>query len=112
MIRKSIYQKVGGLDEHHLGIAFNDVDFCCRLLEAGHINVWTPYAELYHHESKTRGYEDTKTKRQRFLKESEYMKHKWKEKLAFDPAYSPNLTLNHEDFSYAWPPRVELFDEP
>ena len=56
--------------------------------------------------------EDTKTKRQRFLKESEYMKHKWKEKLAFDPAYSPNLTLNHEDFSYAWPPRVELFDEP
>jgi len=112
VIRKSIYQKVGGLDERHLGIAFNDVDFCCRILEAGHINVWTPYAELYHHESKTRGYEDTKTKRRRFLKESEYVKSKWKEKLAVDPAYSPNLTLNHEDFSYAWPPRVELFDEP
>jgi glycosyltransferase involved in cell wall biosynthesis len=111
VIKKSIYQKVGGLDELHLGIAFNDVDLCCRLLEAGHANVWTPYAELFHHESRSRGYENTKTKRRRFKKEAEYMKSKWKELLAFDPAYSPNLTLNHEDFSYAWPPRVELVDE-
>ena len=111
VIKKSIYQKVGGLDELHLGIAFNDVDLCCRLLEAGHANVWTPYAELFHHESRTRGYENTKTKRRRFKKEAEYMKSKWKELLAFDPAYSPNLTLNQEDFSYAWPPRIEFIDE-
>jgi len=106
--RKSIYQKVGGLNEQQLGVAFNDVDFCCRLIEAGHVNVWTPYAELFHHESLTRGYEDTELKKQRFLKEAEYMKSKWKTLLAADPAYNPNLTLHHEDFSYAWPPRVEL----
>ena len=111
VIKKSIYQKVGGLDELHLGIAFNDVDLCCRLLEAGHANVWTPYAELFHHESRTRGYENTKNKKRRFKKEAEYMKSKWKELLAFDPAYSPNLTLNQEDFSYAWPPRIEFVDE-
>jgi GT2 family glycosyltransferase len=111
VIKKSIYQKVGGLDELHLGIAFNDVDLCCRLLEAGYANVWTPYAELFHHESRSRGYENTKTKRRRFKKEAEYMKSKWKELLAFDPAYSPNLTLNQEDFSYAWPPRIELVDK-
>ena len=108
VIRKSIYQKAGGLNEQNLGVAFNDVDLCCRLVEAGHLNVWTPYAELFHHESLTRGYEDTELKKQRFLKEAEYMKSNWKKLLAADPAYNPNLTLNHEDFSYAWPPRVEL----
>ena len=108
VIRKSIYQKLGGLNEINLGVAFNDVDFCCRLVEAGYLNVWTPYAELFHHESLTRGYEDTKLKKRRFLKEAEFMKSRWQNMLAADPAYSPNLTLNYEDFSYAWPPRVEL----
>ena len=111
VIRKSIYQKLGGLNEQNLGVAFNDVDFCCRLVEAGYLNVWTPYAELFHHESLTRGYEDTKLKKRRFLKEADYMKSRWQNMLAADPAYSSNLTLNYEDFSYAWPPRVELLGE-
>lgn len=109
LIKKSIYLEVGGLNEVDLQIAFNDVDFCLRVREAGYQNVWTPFAEFYHHESATRGFEDTPAKRARFNKEAEYMKRTWGESLLNDPAYSPNLTLDHEDFSLAWPPRVGLF---
>jgi O-antigen biosynthesis protein len=108
LVRKEIYQKVGGLNETNLAIAFNDVDFCLRVREAGFRNVWTPYAGLYHHESASRGYEDTPEKLERFGKEIEYMKTQWKDTLLKDPAYSPNLTLDDSDFSLAWPPRVEL----
>ena len=106
LIKKSIYNEVNGLDEDHLAVAFNDVDFCLRIREAGYRNVWTPYAELYHHESATRGYEDTPERQARFRDEVLYMKKRWGDALMNDPAYSPNLTLDHEDFSYAWPPRV------
>jgi glycosyltransferase involved in cell wall biosynthesis len=107
IIKKSIYQEVKGLDEENLTIAFNDVDFCLRVRDAGYRNIWTPYAELYHHESATRGFEDTPEKKLRFGKEILYMKTRWGNALMSDPAYSPNLTLNREDFSYAWPPRVD-----
>ncbi len=106
IIRKSIYEQVHGLDEDNLTVAFNDVDFCLRVLEAGYRNVWTPYAELYHHESATRGYEDNPVKQARFLSEINYMKKRWGALLFNDPAYSPNLTIEHEDFGLAWPPRV------
>ncbi len=106
IVRKSLYEDVGGLDESNLKIAFNDVDFCLRLSEAGYRNVWTPYAELYHHESATRGHEDTPDKQRRFESEANYMRHRWGEALLNDPAYNPNLTLDHEDFSFAWPPRM------
>ena len=105
-VKKSIYQDVGGLDETNLKVAFNDVDFCLRVREAGFRNVWTPYAELYHYESATRGYEDTPEKQLRFREEVLYMQKRWGDSLTNDPAYSPNLTLDREDFSYAWPPRV------
>lgn len=107
LIKKDIYQSINGFDEENLKIAFNDVDFCIRVREAGYRNVWTPYALLYHHESATRGYEDTPEKKARFAREVQYMLDRWGEKLTNDPAYSPNLTLEHEDFSFAWPPRVE-----
>ncbi|SIQ10452.1 Glycosyltransferase, GT2 family [Rhizobium sp. RU35A] len=107
LVRKSIYEEVGGLDEERLKVAFNDVDFCIRVREAGYRNVWTPYAELYHHESATRGHEDTPEKMRRFQGEAEYMLGRWKHILNRDPAYNPNLTLEHEDFSLAWPPRNE-----
>lgn len=107
LIRKEIYQGVNGFDEENLKIAFNDVDFCIRVREAGYRNIWTPYALIYHHESATRGYEDTPEKQARFNREVRYMMNRWGEKLLNDPAYSPNLTLEHEDFSFAWPPRVE-----
>jgi glycosyltransferase involved in cell wall biosynthesis len=107
IVKKSIYQEVGGLDETNLKVAFNDVDFCLRVREAGYRNVWTPYAELYHHESATRGHEDTSEKQMRFRDEVLYMQKRWGSTLVNDPAYSPNLTLEREDFSYAWPPRVD-----
>lgn len=109
LIKKSIYLKVGGLNEVDLQVAFNDVDFCLRVREAGYQNVWTPFAEFYHHESATRGFEDTPAKKARFNQEAEYMTRTWGESLRNDPAYSPNLTLDHEDFSLAWPPRVSWF---
>jgi O-antigen biosynthesis protein len=107
VIRKAIYEELGGLNEMHLQIAYNDVDFCLRVREAGYRNVWTPYAELYHHESATRGHEDTPEKQARFAREAAYVKARWGPLLLNDPAYSPNLTLDHEDFSLAWPPRVK-----
>jgi GT2 family glycosyltransferase len=107
LVRKSIYESIGGLNEVDLQVAFNDVDFCIRIREAGYRNIWTPYADLYHHESATRGTEDTPAKKARFEREIAYMCSHWETALQFDPAYSPNLTVGSEDFSYAWPPRVE-----
>ncbi len=106
VIRKDIFLEVGGLNEKNLAVAFNDVDFCCKLLKAGHRNVWTPYAELYHHESATRGIEDTPEKKARFQSEVDYMMATWPELLANDPAYNPNLTLVGEDFAPAYLPRT------
>lgn len=105
-IRKEIFIKVGGFNEENLRIAFNDIDFCIRVLNAGYQNIWTPYAELYHHESATRGYEDTTEKQMRFKSEIEYMKEKWKLLLENDPNYNLNLSLVHDSFSISFPPRI------
>ncbi|MFL9952501.1 glycosyltransferase family 2 protein [Paraburkholderia nemoris] len=107
IVRKAIYEQVGGLNDIELAVAFNDVDFCLRVREAGYRNVWTPYAELYHHESATRGSEDSPEKKARFAREVAYMHERWGDSLEQDPAYSPNLALDRTDFSLAWPPRVE-----
>jgi len=99
MVKKSLYQAVGGLDEPHLAVAFNDVDFCLRLREKGYLNVFTPYCELYHHESKTRGHEDTPQKKQRFAKEIAYIRKRHAAILQNgDPYYNPNLPLDRDDF--------------
>ncbi len=104
VIRKDTYELVGGMNED-LKTAYNDVDFCLNVRGAGYRNIWTPYAELYHHESATRGYENTPEKQIRFSKEVQYMKEHWGKVLLHDPAYNPNLTLDYADFSLAWPPR-------
>lgn len=104
LVRRSIYEEVNGLDES-LAVAFNDVDFCLRVHEAGYRNHWTPYAELIHHESVSRGYEDTPEKQQRFKREIDTLQSRWPHLLAHDPCYNPNLTMDAEDFSLAWPPR-------
>lgn len=104
LVRTSIYKQVGGLNED-LRVAFNDVDFCLRVMSLGLRNVWTPYAELFHHESITRGLDTDLVRKKRFDKESKYMIDRWGGLLDNDPYYSPNLTLKHSDFSYAWPPR-------
>ncbi|MSU22413.1 MAG: glycosyltransferase [Opitutus sp.] len=105
VIRRELYQQVGGLDEGQLKVAFNDIDFCLKVRAAGFWNFWTPYAELYHHESASRGAEDTLEKRDRFRSEVEYITAKWGDALANDPAYNLNLTLTINDFSLAVPPR-------
>ncbi|MBR7559795.1 hypothetical protein KC218_24925, partial [Mycobacterium tuberculosis] len=74
---------------------------------AGYRNVWTPYAERYDHESASGGLEDTPEKKQRFASEAKFIKQRWGKILQEDPAYSPNLTVDREDFSLGWPPRVK-----
>jgi len=101
LVRKEVFEQVGGFDEASLAIAFNDVDLCLKIREAGYWNVWTPYAEAYHYESLSRGYEHSPEKFARFEKESAAMKTRWQAALLTDPAYNPNLTVQSEDFKFA-----------
>lgn len=91
MTRKEVFEEVGGFNEKNLPVAFNDVDLCLRMREKGYLIVYTPYAVLYHYESKSRGYD---------LNPNEilFMKNKWNKILPSDPYYNPNLTLDSEDF--------------
>ncbi len=107
LVRKSTYWEAGGLDENNLTVAFNDVDFCLEVVNAGYRNLWTPYAELYHHESRSRGYENTPERQQRVTREAEFMKRKWGRILDFDPAYSENLTKDDFDCSITIPASAE-----
>lgn len=106
VLRKSVFEEVGGLDEQNLRIAFNDVDFCMKIQKAGYRNLYAARTILYHHESASRGYEDTPQKKERFQTEVEYMKRKWGPALERDPAYSPNLSLESLQMEIAWPPRA------
>jgi GT2 family glycosyltransferase len=99
IVAKQLYQEVGGLNETNLPVAFNDIDFCLRVRQAGYKIVWTPYAELYHHESKSRGADDSPEKQARFQSETEYMKATWGDWLNNDPYYNPNLARNKTDYS-------------
>lgn len=99
LVRKQIFDAVGGLDEEGLSVAFNDVDLCLKVMSAGYRNLWTPFAELYHHESVSRGADDTPEKRERFRGECEVMQQRWGALLARDPHYNPNLSNQREDFS-------------
>ena len=106
VVRKSTYEQVGGLDAANLAISLNDVDFCLKVHAAGYLNLWTPFAELYHHESATRGYEDSPEKMARFAREREVLRQRWLTLLERDPAYNPNLSLETENFALAYPPRL------
>lgn len=99
LVRRNVFNEVGGLNEEELTVAFNDVDFCLKVKTAGYNNVWTPYAELYHHESVSRGAENSPAKIERFKREICYMKKNWSELLMKDPYYNPNLSIDREDFS-------------
>lgn len=99
VIRKTLFEQVGGFDEDNFTITFNDVDLCLRIHEKGLRNLYTPYAELYHHESKTRGL-------LAFQHEEDYFAEKWKKYIEHDPAYNLNLSLESERFELSFPPRV------
>lgn len=99
MMPKKLFDDLGGFDEG-LKVAFNDIDLCMRIRRAEQLIVYTPFAELYHYESKSRGLEDTKEKVERFNGEVRYFAEKWKVELEKgDPYYNPNLTLEKHDFS-------------
>jgi glycosyltransferase involved in cell wall biosynthesis len=107
VVRKSVYDEVGGLDEKNLPVAFNDIDFCLRLIESGYRNLYTPFAMLFHHESATRGHDETPEKRDRFRRETEFMRRRWGRKLDRDGAYNPNLSLRSLYTELAWPSRAQ-----
>jgi GT2 family glycosyltransferase len=98
IIKRKTFLEVGGFDEN-LPLAYNDVDLCLKLRERGYRNVWTPYSELFHDESASRGYEATLEKQKRFASEAEYFLKRWKQQLEKgDPYYNPNLTLHDGAF--------------
>ena len=101
MVKSSVFREVGGLEES-FAVAFNDVDFCMKVRRAGYNIVWTPFAEAYHYESKSRGVEDSLEKRMRFQGEIDNFKERWSKELEQgDPYYNPNLTEHREDFGLA-----------
>ena len=104
---KHLYQRLEGLNEGTLTVAFNDVDYCLRLQESGHRVIFTPHAELVHHESATRGSDDSLRKRLRARREVKYMRMRWRERMKHDPYYNPNLSYRRPDFSLSETPRVK-----
>jgi GT2 family glycosyltransferase/2-polyprenyl-3-methyl-5-hydroxy-6-metoxy-1,4-benzoquinol methylase len=108
LVRRNVYEELGGLDAQELAIAFNDIDFCLKAREAGWNVIWTPFAELIHHESISRGRDDVGPRADEFRREVACMQSRWAHVLRHDPAYNPNLTLLSEHAELAWPPRVSL----
>lgn len=99
MVKKALFDEVGGLEES-FAISLNDVDFCLKLRAKGYLNVFTPFAECFHYESISRGLDDQGEKAERYNRESEQFRSKWKEVLeAGDPYYNPNFSLDRSDFS-------------
>jgi GT2 family glycosyltransferase len=99
MTRRAVFEQVGGFDERFV-LIYNDVDLCLRLRQKGYVIVWTPWAELYHHESTTRGGDNTPQKQARVAGEVALLRSRWGDVLGTgDPYYNPNLTLQREDFS-------------
>ena len=103
VVRKRVFDEAGGFDEA-LAVAYNDVDLCLRISARGFRNVWTPFAELYHHESVSRG-DDVGSGRPGFLEESRLMYERWGDVLRSDPYFNPNLSLERADFALSYPPR-------
>lgn len=107
-VRKKVFETIGPFDEKNLPISFNDVDFCLRLRAAGLRNVWTPYANLIHAESASRGHQPTREEQAQFVREAAFMQQKWGYELLHDPSYNPNLSLNLPGFDLAVPPRLAI----
>lgn len=99
MMKRSVFDEIGGFEEQ-LAVAFNDVDLCLRTVQAGYLVVYNPEAQLYHHESKSRGAEDSEEKVRRFQSEIEFMRTRWIQILKNgDPNYNKNLTLSKWNYS-------------
>ncbi len=106
-IARRKFLQVGGLNEDHLAVAYNDVDLCLKLIEAGYTNIWTPHAMLLHHESVSRGRDASAANTSRFEREAAWMWQRWSAVLQRDPAYNPNLNRSTADFGLADVPRED-----
>lgn len=101
MVKAALYDGMGGLDEENFAVAYNDIDLCLKLWKKGLTNVFTPHAEAYHYESKSRGLDESPAKRKRFASEVERFQKRWAKQLAAgDPCMNPNFDLMKEDFSF------------
>jgi GT2 family glycosyltransferase len=98
LVKREAYERVAGFDHENFAVAYNDIDFCLRLRQAGYLIVYTPYAELLHHESVSRGYEDSPEKLARFQREYGEMCHRWNRALLKDPYYNPNCDMRRANF--------------
>ena len=99
MIRREVWDEVGGLDEE-FAVAYNDIDLCLKIREAGYLIVWTPFAELYHNESKSRGFNRTREQLETYAKEVKMLRERWRDFLEKgDPYYNPNFTLERPDYT-------------
>lgn len=105
LVRKSLYEEVGGLDAEELAVGYNDVDFCLKVRAKGYRNLICAEADIIHHESASRGEDISGEKLERFRREGVVLKKRWGDLLKRDPAYNPNLTDAAEDFGLAFPPR-------
>lgn len=102
MVKRALYEALGGLNETDFAVAFNDVDFCLRLWEKGLLNVFTPFAEAYHFESKSRGLDTEDANKERFEREAAAFRARWAALLQQgDPYYNPHFTLEYENFAFA-----------
>lgn len=106
LLRRDVFERAGGFNESDLAVAFNDIDLCLRVQRLGLRNLWTPFAELYHHESASRGSDEAPEKKARFRREIEYMQRTWGPVIERDPAYNPNLSVDLLGWALAWPPRA------
>lgn len=99
MVKRALYEEAGGLDES-FAVSLNDVDFCLKLRSMGYLNVFTPFAELYHFESISRGLDDKGASAERYNDEAARFRKKWEKELAAgDPYFNPNFSLDKPDFS-------------
>jgi GT2 family glycosyltransferase len=104
-MRRTVFNEIGGFNAD-LRVAFNDVDLCLRIRQRDYLIVWTPLAELYHHESASRGSDLLSARHKEFLQEFAYMQSKWGLVLARDPYFNPNLSLRDLSISLAFPPAI------
>ncbi|MFO1219798.1 MAG: glycosyltransferase family 2 protein [Burkholderiaceae bacterium] len=108
LLRRDVFERVGRLDEAHLSVDYNDIDLCLRIRQAGYRIVWTPHAQLVHHESASRGRQRPPEQQARYEREFAYMVRTWGDRLRFDPSYNPNLALTNDYSQLADRPRVDL----
>lgn len=111
LMRRSLFEQLGGMDERHLAVAYNDIDFCLRVREAGLRVVYTPHARLLHRHSASRGSDVRPERLAGFTWEREYMRTRWAHVIFDDPFFNPNLSLSGKRGRLATAPRPRIYRE-